>query len=242
MEQQVVEQHHTPLFEEMHGVGIEDAREAANRLLYPVPTPTDPETRSPGSAPDLGSVEQKAAATVGRWLANGFYARVPASILVAGVTPGAVRLYGVLDLFAMPEFSCYPSRRLLAYILGRSEDAIDDYVSQLEDAGAIAVEPRYTEEGDRTSNLYSLVAGQEAACGRNGGRESPATGPLKNSGTGRRRTSGTVAEVSPTEGQPREGAPSSDARPTMNDTPYVPQGGGEDAQAPNVSEGVPEDV
>ena len=88
------------------------------------------------------------------------------------LSPQAVRLYGVLKMYARKTERAWPGRATLGEHLGCSEDSIDRHVKQLKDAGAIDVIPRWREVDphtgedviyldnapgrSRTSNIYRL--------------------------------------------------------------------------------------
>lgn len=88
--------------------------------------------------------------------ADATFAVVPTWVLDhPGLTPLAVRLYGVLARYVDNEGRCWPSRGTLAARLGCSRKSIDRATRLLISAGAVTVERRW--EGEvPTSNLYRL--------------------------------------------------------------------------------------
>lgn len=90
---------------------------------------------------------------------TGPFAIIPEWVLDhPGITPIAVRLYGVLARYAdKDDATCYPSRRTLWTRLRCSERTLDSAVLCLEAVGALRVSARKSESGDRTSNLYQVV-------------------------------------------------------------------------------------
>jgi hypothetical protein len=52
--------------------------------------------------------------------------------------------------------NCWPSRKTLADYLNVSADTVDRWTAALVDIGALTVEHRYTDDGDMSSNLYTV--------------------------------------------------------------------------------------
>lgn len=105
------------------------------------------------------------------------------------VPPAALKVYVILAAkYADRDTGeAYPSRRTLAHDSGISDDTLDRSVKELKAAGALTVEARKSPEGDRTSNLYTVVyvrgrgrmdAGTVAAPMRGRGRMDAATSIL----------------------------------------------------------------
>lgn len=77
--------------------------------------------------------------------------------LVKVKTPEALRLYVALHRWtAGSDRSCHPSRQKLAATVGCSESTLDRYVKALVKVGALSVRRRRDQNGDWTSNLYTL--------------------------------------------------------------------------------------
>lgn len=87
---------------------------------------------------------------------TGPFALVPEWVLDADLSDRAIRLYALLSRYADADGICYPSRRALAERLRCSEDSVDRAKRELVAAGALHVEARFDEEGQR-SNLYRIV-------------------------------------------------------------------------------------
>lgn len=88
----------------------------------------------------------------------GRYAIVPEWLLDTDVSANAIRLWAVLAAkFADRESDvAYPSRARLATDLHKSIDTVDRAVRELVECGALAVQARFDDEGDPTSNAYYL--------------------------------------------------------------------------------------
>jgi hypothetical protein len=80
------------------------------------------------------------------------FAVMPAAILTAEVSSHAKVLWGLLRLHASPEGRCYPSRTLLAKLMGVSVDTVKRAKAELVKAKLIEVHARYDESGRRTSD------------------------------------------------------------------------------------------
>lgn len=97
----------------------------------------------------------------------------------------AVRLFGIIGRHAngMTD-EAFPTRKTLAKECKNcSPDSIDRAVKELQAVGALVVEKRWTEEGDPTSNLYTLMY----APVQMGGRKAAGTSSRKAAGTGSRQ-------------------------------------------------------
>ena len=110
---------------------------------------------------------------------TGPWVQIPEWLLNAEVSDRAVRLYAVLGRYADRDGKAFPSRRTLATKLRCSVDTVDRAKRELEDIGALTVEHRTDEDGDPTSNLYTLHA-------QPGGRIDAVTPPLTDAATGGR--------------------------------------------------------
>lgn len=84
---------------------------------------------------------------------TGPWTMLPEWVLDADITPAAVRLYAVLGRYSDEKGVCWPSRRALAIRLHVSVDTVDRALKELLALDAVAVEPRYSDDG-QTSNRY----------------------------------------------------------------------------------------
>jgi hypothetical protein len=82
---------------------------------------------------------------------------VPEWVLDADISDRAVRLYGVLGRYANANGSSYPGRGTLAKRLRCSVDSVDRAARELVAAGALEKSPRWTDDGDQTTNLCRLL-------------------------------------------------------------------------------------
>ena len=117
------------------------------------------------------------------WLkADTHFVIIPNWILLADISDGAVRLYGVLRKYADNNTgTAFPSRATLAKDMHKSRDSIDRYVKELVELGALAVTHR-KKAGTYANqvNLYTLVStspNDVAAPVRLGGRIDAAREP-----------------------------------------------------------------
>lgn len=104
---------------------------------------------------------------------TGPFTIIPEWVLDADVTPAAVRLYGVLGRYSDVNGVCWPSRKALASRLRVSVDSVDRAVKELTGIGSIAVEERYSKNGDRAPNRYFVYRSKPDM--RLGGRVDAAT-------------------------------------------------------------------
>lgn len=86
----------------------------------------------------------------------GRYSIVPLWLVESGISPGALHLFVLLGVYADRDGECWPSRATLAARSGCSADTIDRRLRELQNAGAVHVERRWTDHGDPTSNRYTL--------------------------------------------------------------------------------------
>jgi len=112
---------------------------------------------------------------------------VPEWLLYSPVSAGAIRLFATLHRHE-GERGIYPSRRRLAGLLDCSVDTVDRQTKELTAVGAVSVEPRFSDRGDRTSNLYRLHMVRPP------GRTVAPTGGSKSSSTGDRRNAAQTKE------------------------------------------------
>lgn len=76
----------------------------------------------------------------------------------AAIGPNGIAVYMALVRFANNETqAASPAVPRIAKAIGLSERTVQRTLALLETAGLIAITPRYTEDGDRTSNLYTLL-------------------------------------------------------------------------------------
>ena len=120
---------------------------------------------------------------------TGPFAMVPEWLLFSGVSGNAVKLFATLHRFENAKTEgVYPSRKTLAGLMQVSADTVDRALKELITAGAVTTEARFSEEGDRTSNLYHLHFL------RQGSRESAATGSRESAATGSRTDAAVTKE------------------------------------------------
>ncbi len=87
---------------------------------------------------------------------TGPFAIVPEWLLDTDASDRAVRLYALLGRYADREGSSFPSRKSLAARLKCSVDSLDRARQELEETQALVVERRFTENGDPTTNRYTI--------------------------------------------------------------------------------------
>lgn len=89
---------------------------------------------------------------------TGPFAMVPEWVLYhENLSAQAVRLYATLGRHADSAAKSYPSRRRLAQLLRVTTKSVDRYLGELEAAGAVVIEARFDDAGDRTSNEYTVL-------------------------------------------------------------------------------------
>lgn len=88
---------------------------------------------------------------------TGAFALVPEWLLFSDLSDRAVRLYAILSRYADRDGKAWPSRRTLATKLGCSMNTVDRARAELEEAGALHVERRKSDEGDWMSSVYTVV-------------------------------------------------------------------------------------
>lgn len=87
----------------------------------------------------------------------GPFAIVPDWLIQAGVSDGGLRLFVALAMRADRESGeCWPSRKTLAAEMAVTDRTIDARTDELEALGAVSKRPRWTEDGDRSSNAYTV--------------------------------------------------------------------------------------
>jgi replication initiation and membrane attachment protein DnaB len=73
------------------------------------------------------------------------------------IGPHAVAIYYVLRRHANRETGqCWPSISTIAQKLKINNSTVKRHIQKLVDIGLAIIEPRWSEKGDRTSNLYTL--------------------------------------------------------------------------------------
>ena len=72
------------------------------------------------------------------------------------LSAGAVRIYAVLARYTGPDLTAFPSRGTIAKDAGVSVKTVDRYLNELRAAGAVLSTKRMKEDGDYSSNLYTL--------------------------------------------------------------------------------------
>lgn len=87
---------------------------------------------------------------------TGPFSLVPEWVIDA-VGPRALQVYAVIARFADDQAVAWPSRKALAERCDASTDTIDRAVDELVEAGALLVNARFSNEGDRTSNEYRVL-------------------------------------------------------------------------------------
>ena len=113
------------------------------------------------------------------------FAMVPEWLLLSQATGNAIKLFAILHRHD-GDGGIFPSRHRLADLMRCSVDTIDRLTHQLEKLGAITVEVRFADDGDRTSNAYRLHFAEDAAALRPGSRTDAATGSRTDAATGSR--------------------------------------------------------
>ena len=75
-----------------------------------------------------------------------------------------IAIYAVLARYANRRTGeCWPAIARIQRTLKLGRSSVKRYLQRLEDAGLITVEARWSEDGDRTSNLYTLLDPDPAA-------------------------------------------------------------------------------
>ena len=101
---------------------------------------------------------------------------LPEWLLDLPLSDRAIRLYGVLGLYADRRTGhAFPARKTLAARLRCSLNTLDRARDELVEAGALRVEPRHRDNGSLTSCLYTVV--QVCPSPTRGERVPPPTGP-----------------------------------------------------------------
>jgi DNA-binding transcriptional MocR family regulator len=86
------------------------------------------------------------------------FAQIPEWLLEADVSSRAIHLYAVLQGMAGKKGAAWPTRKTLAARTRCSPDTVDRAVDELVQADALRIEPRFSEDGDRTSNRYVVLS------------------------------------------------------------------------------------
>lgn len=90
--------------------------------------------------------------------ADGYFAIIPEWVLYADISPAAVRVYCVLHRHADNDTAkCIPSRKHIATKARISLSTVDRSIDELIALGAVTVQHRKSENGDPTSNEYTVI-------------------------------------------------------------------------------------
>jgi GntR family transcriptional regulator len=134
-----------------------------------------------------------------------------------------VAIYTALARFANRRTGeCWPTIPRIARMLDLGRSTVKRYLQRLQAAGLISIEERWDEEGDRTSNRYTLLAPDpESIANRQEQSASPVVlaGPTATEGGGsaadRPSVPGDALGGSPVNPEPTD--PENQQRPTTND-------------------------
>lgn len=74
----------------------------------------------------------------------------------AVIGPFGIALYSALCRFASRDGTTFPTMQKLADVTGMSKTAVKKYLAVLAETGLIEIEERYSDAGDRDSNLYII--------------------------------------------------------------------------------------
>jgi hypothetical protein len=117
----------------------------------------------------------------GRIDADEYFTMIPEWVLYGDISAYAVRLYGTLRRHADQRGVCFPSRRRLAALCQMSESTLDRSMKELVQIGALRMERRQTDDGNYTSNRYTVVSQRGGGVSQNpGGVISDARGGVQN--------------------------------------------------------------
>lgn len=86
-----------------------------------------------------------------------YFAMIPEWLLDADVSAQAIRLYCVLNRYANEKRMAHPSRKALSDRMGCTVKTVDRALKELVAVGALRINARFDEAGDRTSNGYQLM-------------------------------------------------------------------------------------
>lgn len=103
--------------------------------------------------------------------ADNYFVIIPHWVLYAGISPQAVRLYGVLRRYADNEtMESWPARKTLARDLKvDSEKTVDRATKELITIGALRVTQRKADDGSNLTNIYTLISNYPDTDVRGGG-------------------------------------------------------------------------
>ena len=93
--------------------------------------------------------------------------------------PEAIRLFIALHRWTGATRTCWPAKRTIAEACGVSENTVDRYRAALVQVGALRVEQRWDDDGNQSSNAYTLVVTPPSIGGggpTGGGRGDPVGG------------------------------------------------------------------
>jgi len=85
-----------------------------------------------------------------------YFAMLPEWILDSDVSAQAIRLYALLNRYANAQGTCFPTQDTLATRMHASPDTVLRATKELMAIGALTVTHRRKENGEPTSNLYTL--------------------------------------------------------------------------------------
>lgn len=94
--------------------------------------------------------------------ADAYFAIIPEWIIVAPISPTAVRTFALLQRYANNHNTCWPSRTTLASRMRCSTDTVDRALKELVKIDALTIQPRITIAGQPQTNLYTLHMGVAA--------------------------------------------------------------------------------
>lgn len=96
--------------------------------------------------------------------ADNYFCIIPEWVLYSDITATAVRLYGTLQRYADKDTgACHPSRSTLAQKCNCTVKSIDRALAELIAIGAVIKKQRISQNGDMTSNQYTVITSQVAS-------------------------------------------------------------------------------
>lgn len=86
-----------------------------------------------------------------------YFSIIPEWLIEANVSDSAIRVYSALCRFADKDNgSCFPSHMTIGKKCNKSVSAVKRALKELENVGAITIEPRFIDDKGQTSNLYTV--------------------------------------------------------------------------------------
>lgn len=150
------------------------------------------------------------------------HARVPEWLLDADISDRAFRLYALLSRYANGDGRAWPGKKLLADRLGCAKSTLEAALAELAEAGAVAVLPRFRDDGSQAQNDYLLHWSRpEARVGepdQPGGGEPDPSGAMNEETPRNEETS--TPHSPPTVERPRD-RPATVDRKTVKDDEYA---------------------